>query len=394
MRRGENMFSREYKGKWRFGKRYKDPLTDKWRTVTVPAERNTRHTRNEAQVALDKMIREKLASITGEHNKYRQMTLGELYSTYWNEKKDSWRLNSRRTYRNSYKIFFQHFDQEAKLSNLTSLMLTNHFDNMISEVQKKQKNKSYKGSCNIRSISGLKVYYARISMMFNYAVRKQFIKESPFKDVHIAWPKENHRSLIEQKYLDEDELKILLNYFRKVQPDFADMFEWQYLTGMRFGEAASLYLKDIDLKEMLVHVNGTLLYDNGPKQNYIKQDVPKTDSSFREIALSDRAIEIYQQHAKGKKKNDFLFTDKDGCPYSVQHANNCLNSFRKKYDFGKIITTHTFRHTHVSKLAELGVPLYVIQHNVGHSNSKITRDVYLHVTKKAQQELRNKLNKM
>ena len=321
------------------------------------------------------------------------MTLGELYSTYWNEKKDSWRLNSRRTYRNSYKIFFQHFDQEAKLSNLTSLMLNNHFDIMISEVQKKQKNKSYKGSC-IRSISGLKIYYARVSMMFNYAVRKQFIKESPFKDVHIAWPKENHRSLIEQKYLDEDELSILLNYFRKVQPDFADMFEWQYLTGMRFGEAASLYLKDIDLKEKLVHVNETLLYDNGPKQNYIKQDVPKTDSSFREIALSDRAIEIYQQHAKGKKINDFLFTDKDGCPYSVQHANNCLNSFRKKHDFGKIITTHTFRHTHVSKLAELGVPLYVIQHNVGHSNSKITRDVYLHVTKKAQQELRNKLNKM
>ena len=61
---------------------------------------------------------------------------------------------------------------------------------------------------------------------------------------------------------------------------------------------------------------------------------------------------------------------------------------------GIVRTTHTFRHTHVSKLAELGVPLYVIQHNVGHSNSKITRDVYLHVTKKAQQELRNKLNKM
>lgn len=394
MRGGKNMFSREYKGKWRFGKRYKDPLTDKWRTVTVPAERNTRHTRNEAQVALDKMIREKLASITGEHNRNRQMTLGELYDTYWNEKKDSWRINSRRTYRNSYKIFFNNFSRDAKLSKLTSLMLTNHFDNMISEVQKKQKNKSYKGSCNIRTINGLKIYYARVSMMFNYAVRKQFIKESPFKGVHIAWPKESHRSLIEQKYLDEDELKILLDYFRKVKPDFADIFEWQYLTGMRFGEAASLYPKDIDLKEKVVHVTGTLLYDVGPKKSYVKQDMPKTDSSYRAIALSDRAIEIYKEHAKGKKQKDFLFTDKDSCPYSVQHANEDLKTFRGKHDFGKIITTHTFRHTHVSKLAELGVPLYVIQHNVGHSNSKITREVYLHVTKKAQQELRNKLNKM
>lgn len=40
------MFARENNGKWRFGKRYKDPLTDKWRTVTIPAERNTRNTRN------------------------------------------------------------------------------------------------------------------------------------------------------------------------------------------------------------------------------------------------------------------------------------------------------------------------------------------------------------
>ncbi len=101
MKGGEIMFPRKYKNKWRFGQRYKDPLTDKWRTVTVIADRNTRITRHEAQIALDKKINAKLASITGEHNKYRQMTLGELYRTYWNEKKDSWRLNSRRTYRNS-----------------------------------------------------------------------------------------------------------------------------------------------------------------------------------------------------------------------------------------------------------------------------------------------------
>lgn len=388
------MFVRKYKDKWRFGERYKDPLTDKWRTITISADRNTRNTRHEAQIALDKKINAKLANITGERNKHAQMTLGELYDTYWKEKRPSWRYTSARTYRTSYKVFFNHFDSEAKLSKITSLMLTNHFDSLISEVLKKQKNKSYKGTSNIHSISGLKIYYARVSMMFNYAVRKHFIRETPFKDVHIEWPKENHRALIEQKYLDDDELKILLNYFRKVMPDFADIFEWQYLTGMRFGEAAALYLKDIDPLKKLVHVNGTLMYNTGRKEDFVKQNVPKTDSSFREIALSDRAIEIYRKHAKGKRQKDFLFTDEEGYSYSVQHANNYLKIFRKTHDFGKIISTHTFRHTHVSKLAELGVPLYVIQHNVGHSNSKITRDVYLHVTKKAQQELRNKLNKM
>lgn len=53
-----------------------------------------------------------------------------------------------------------------------------------------------------------------------------------------------------------------------------------------------------------------------------------------------------------------------------------------------------FRHTHVSKLAEMGIPLYVIQERVGHSNSKITEQVYLHVTKKVQDNLIEKLNQL
>ena len=40
----------------------------------------------------------------------------------------------------------------------------------------------------------------------------------------------------------------------------------------------------------------------------------------------------------------------------------------------------------------MGVPLYVIQHRVGHGDSRVTRRIYLHVTKKAQNDLINKLN--
>ncbi|MCJ2002890.1 tyrosine-type recombinase/integrase [Lactococcus piscium] len=41
-----------------------------------------------------------------------------------------------------------------------------------------------------------------------------------------------------------------------------------------------------------------------------------------------------------------------------------------------------FRHTHVSKLAELSVPLHMIQKRVGHANKGTTRDIYLHITEK------------
>ncbi|MCC4344063.1 site-specific integrase [Limosilactobacillus reuteri] len=400
------MFAREYKDKWRFGERYKDPLTDKWRTITISAEKNTRNTRHEAQIILDKKIEEKLTKITGKLPTQDNMRLDELFDKYWEEKKDSWRISTQKTYENSYTIFLDIFGRDAKLNNITPLMLTNHFDNLIKMVLKAKKEKASKnkkskkhkkqGVCNIHTISGLKIYYARISMLFNYAVRKQFIQSSPFEDVHIKWPKEHKLELIEQKYLEEDELKEVLSYFRKQRPIMADMFEWQYLTGMRFGEVGALYVSDIDIDKKLVRVTGTLDYaSHSHKQNFSKQPMPKTDKSYRNIALSERAFEIFKSNSKGKKQKDFLFTDEDGCPVSVGNANSSLTHSRKHFDnIGKNLSTHIFRHTHVSKLAELGVPLYVIQHNVGHSKSRITEQVYLHITKNTQQALRNSLNKM
>ena len=58
---------------------------------------------------------------------------------------------------------------------------------------------------------------------------------------------------------------------------------------------------------------------------------------------------------------------------------------------GKALTPHVMRHTHVSLLAESGVPLETISRRLGHSNSKITREIYLHVTQKQEQKDRERI---
>lgn len=387
------MFVRKYRDKYRFGERYKDPLTDKWRTITIVADRNTRNTRHEAQIVLDKKIRDKLAELTGERNTRQDMTLGELYQRYLEGKKLSCRENSVRTYEYSFDIFFSHFDKDTKIGHVTSTMLINHFDYLVKEVLHKRKNKDYKSAVTFRTISGIKIYYTRVSSLFTYAVRKKFLKKSPFKEVYISWPKNSDPNSIENKYLDENELKILLSWFADHYPTYGDLFEWQYLTGMRFGEASGIQIKNVNQKKHTALINGTLI-TSGKKTTWHKQMAPKTNSSYRTVELSDRAMEIFNKHKKGKRPSDFLFTDKKGDVLFGPRADNCLKRFKKDHHFGKTITTHTFRHTHVSKLAELGVPLYLIQHNVGHSNSKITQQVYLHVTEKAEQQLADKLNLM
>ncbi|WP_316246083.1 tyrosine-type recombinase/integrase [Streptococcus sp. Marseille-P6264] len=46
------------------------------------------------------------------------------------------------------------------------------------------------------------------------------------------------------------------------------------------------------------------------------------------------------------------------------------------------ISTHIFRHTHISFLAEQGIPLEAIQDRVGHTRGSRGTDIYLYLTQK------------
>jgi len=62
--------------------------------------------------------------------------------------------------------------------------------------------------------------------------------------------------------------------------------------------------------------------------------------------------------------------------------------------FGKTVTTYFMRHTHVSLMAEQGVPPDVISRRLGHSDSRITMNIYFHVTKKMREKDNQKIKGM
>ena len=67
--------------------------------------------------------------------------------------------------------------------------------------------------------------------------------------------------------------------------------------------------------------------------------------------------------------------------------------FRENCDhiLGRKLTPHSLRHTHTAMLAESGVPLDTISRRLGHSDSKITKEVYMHVTDKMRKQDRDRL---
>lgn len=125
----------------------------------------------------------------------------------------------------------------------------------------------------------------------------------------------------------------------------------------------------------------------------IKSNRTKTAAGMRTIDLSSKTIEIYLRLLELNPTGDFLFQTSKGTPILITALNSYLKAHRNQMDIPeeKNLSTHIFRHTHISKLAEIGTPMYVIQDRVGHEDSKITQQIYLHVTQGMREKLQSDL---
>ncbi|MCQ2570102.1 MAG: site-specific integrase, partial [Limosilactobacillus sp.] len=195
---------------------------------------------------------------------------------------------------------------------------------------------------------------------------------------------------------EEEELKALLDEAYARNRNYAQLCEWLYQTGTRFGESAALSFNDVyqENGQWFLKINGTLDYNHVPTDEQKKTDRTKTAAGMRTIILSERAMEIYNERKSEHPNDKFIFSSQNNTPLQPSTINTFLRQIKKHLKINKPVSSHIFRHTHISKLAELGVPLYVIQQRVGHSDSRITNEIYLHVTKKAMQKVVPALDKL
>jgi integrase len=80
----------------------------------------------------------------------------------------------------------------------------------------------------------------------------------------------------------------------------------------------------------------------------------------------------------------YIFTTKNGVPIQTNSFNLALKKANERLEkpIQKNLTSHIFRHTLVSRLAENRVPLKAIMDRVGHADAKTTTQIYTHITKK------------
>ena len=352
-------------GKYQYSIRYRDPSFDGVRKKSLVIKNNSSYAKNHADLIVKQKIRASLG-LSGQ----QPITFGNLSQKYFGtlEKRGN-AYKTRLSYRSHLNKINEVFGKQM-VSTITTIQINKFLDNLLYE-----KNLSNK---TVHS------YRALLNNVFSYAKQFGYIKTNPMVDVKINYKDESHKNnyRAENWYLTDDEMdKIIRDCNEMHRPDYRDFILWLYLTGMRIGEGGAILVDDIIQKDgiFFCKINGTLIKIVG--QGYVKQPFTKTKSSMREIALPQQAVALYLDNKKGKNKKDYLFTNKrTGNPFSTGSINPVLKSICKRKNIDKPITAHIFRHTHVSKLSELGYPLDVISKRVGHENDKITREIYLHIT--------------
>ena len=383
---------RSVQGKTRycFIERYKSSLTGRYRRVSVTYGKKTPQVVKAATRELEEKIQKALAE---EGRAVRKITMQELETRFLDDYEKQVRYN---TYHNG-EIFLDEFVKacgpSTRPSAITTVWLNRYFNDQL-----------YRDKLPLTN-GTVKSKKSAINLLFNYAVSFGFLSENPMDKVRITWKDETarRRNEIENKYLTIDEYHSIINdcIDRNMQY-YADAFQLQFLTGIRFGELSGLQVNDI-IKEndkVYLRIDGTMIWKKKPYRHFLSHE-PKTFAGLRTITLSPTAANIVEQHAKGKNQSALLFainqtatTYNQQKPLNVNNANQYLKRAVERQKIDKNVTTHYFRHTHVSVLADMDVPLRVIQKRVGHAKGDITTQIYMHVTKQAQDDFENQIGKI
>lgn len=370
-------------GKYKFFERYKDPYTEKLKKVSVTMEKKTPQARNQAAILLQEKIKQKL----GEKQHFvSDITFEKLYEEFEENWKHGVKNSTVYASKNVKKEILKQVEGDYLVKNIDRRLLQKVIDQLL------QDGKSH------NYVSKIKF---KLNQIMKFAVRMNYIDTNEMLFVEMPRKVITTDDLRKKntKYLDQKEFKLFIQNLKEEAlcdyriTKYIRISKVLFLTGMRYGELAALnYKEDIDFSKKTIHIKHT--YDFRQKE----RTTPKTIKSDRIITAPQKVLDIIKEQIIENATNgfdtDFIFINTLGEPITNARVISALKRHGQKIGIDKNITTHMFRHSHISLLAELGIPLTAIMDRVGHSDSKTTLEIYSHVTQKMVSDISSKLDKI
>lgn len=354
----------------KYVERYKDPLTLKDKKVSITLSgRDTAANRKAALEELTRKIDEAQCLVSTEN-----ITLQQLYDKYMAYQQKTVKASTVERNTRTLKKLVRNFDGNVIVDKITVPYIT---DQLL--------------SMNVSPVT-MNEYIRRFKAMLNWGRKMDLHSNYKLCD-NLTYFKEptTKRERIQDKYLEPDEIKLLLDYMEN-----GGCWQWYYLTqflllsGLRIGEAIAL--ENSDIGEKYISVGKT--YDNINKI----VTVPKTLTSNRDVFIQPELAKVIKRYRLYRKelnlqngtKSPLFFNSRNGGYISYYSYEKYLRE-ASWFVLKRNITAHVLRHTHASLLLAEGISIDAISRRLGHENSQITKKIYLHVVEKLKESDENQI---
>ena len=252
------------------------------------------------------------------------------------------------------------------------------------------------------SFSYIKQCFELIKTAYNdYIDRYNLSNDNPCR--RVVLPVQKKKDVADIRFYNRDEREAIIKESTLLRPDGTPVYRMGYgivflmFTGLRFGEAAALTWEDINFKTGTIRINKHIVvkdnmagkysdeYDaDGLRYEIVIENGAKTKSGVRYVPMATKAADAARHLYNINKKFKYVFSTVNGRPMMTSTINKVFRTILKKagieYGEGERHGVHTLRHTFASMMIESGADLNTVSEILGHSNTQITSNIYIHLT--------------
>jgi len=370
-------------GKVKFFDTYKS-LNGERKQVTITLETASAQSQRQAKSLIAQRIEKKLTAEREALDILHNATVSQVFEVYWNIRKQEIAESYALCEKQKFDTFLNDFDfGNKRIKSVTSIELqkfVNFFDKPHTRREfKRHLIQFFDFAFAMRYIDVNEAQRIRIPKV------KQTIEQKEKHDLKFFTVKEFNEFVKSAKCYIQN---LRSSYHREMGIRRLLLLQFIFLTGCRYGEAAALEWKNVDILMRDVYIRQSWQINLG------KVGPTKNIQSVRHIAIDERTAEILEE-MRTKSDCSFVFPTIHKQPF----PNSALNKFMKKVgDYGgmaknpKYFSTHMLRHSHITLLVLAGVPQKVIMDRVGHSSPRTTSEIYTHLISSQKQQAVKVLN--